>query len=65
MAVIITLEFLFLPKRIFKEPTIWYKFVVSITASMGGIFFLDPYVHTRFFNEGYVGHFMAHPVDEQ
>ena len=64
-AVAITFEFLFLPKRFFRQPVLWYQALCGSIVTLGGIFFLDPYVHTRFFNEGYVGHFMARPLDQQ
>ena len=62
VAIVITLEFMFVPKRYFRNPYIWYKVASSSLAALACIFFLDPYVHTRFFNEGYVGYFMVHPV---
>lgn len=62
VSLVITWEFMFCPKYYFKSPVIWYKVVCAIVTSLAGIFFLDPYVHTRFFNEGYVGYFMVHPI---
>lgn len=62
IAFIISMEFKFIPKYCFRTPVVTYKFLVSALTSLGGIFFLDPYIHTRFFNEGFVGYFMIHPV---
>jgi Membrane bound O-acyl transferase family len=64
VALVITLEFMFTPKKYFRNPYIWYKVASSSLTALACIFFLDPYVHTRFFNEGYVGYFMVHPVGQ-
>lgn len=64
ISVIITFEFLFLPKSFFRKPKIWYQVLCGSVAGLSGIFFLDPYVHTRFFNDGYVGYFMAQPLHQ-
>lgn len=61
---VISLEYMYTPKKYFREPHIWYKFCSSLFATLTATFFLDPYVHTRFFNDGYVGYFMAHPIGD-
>ena len=62
VAFIISMEFLFTPKYFFRNPVVIYKFLCSALTTLCGILFLDPYVHTRFFNEGFVGYFMVHPI---
>lgn len=62
---IMLMEFTFLPKVIHKKPHIWYQTFIAIFTGIMGIWFLDPYVHTTFFNEGYPGYFMVNKVSQE